>query len=239
MRVTDKTIVLQAVPYGDKKLILKLFCREQGLMTAAVVKGSSPTSKVKAAHIRPMNLLDACFTKKQNKEIQQLTEANCYYIYDHLPASLHKLSIAQFLNEVMLKTIREHSQNSGMFDFVEGCVKFLNENEKGYMNLHIYFLIEWSKFLGFSANNNFSDTDRYFDCREGQFSSVHLPFPLGLDEDASALLARALRTNSLEEKFSNTQRQSLLESLAVFYQHHVPGFNHLKSLGVLKEVASA
>ena len=238
MRVSDKALVLQAIPYSDRKLILKLFCREHGLVTAAAIKGSSPSSKIKAAHIRPMNLLEAQFTKKENREIQQLTEVNCYYISDNVSNSLHKLTIAQFLNEILVKAIKEQSHNTELFDFVEGCIRFLNEKDAGYMNLHVYFLIELSKFFGFSPINNHSEELCFFDCRERQFTSLNLPFPLGLDKNSSALLAHALSKNCLEEKFSNEQRQLLLESLSAYYQHHIPGFDQLKSLNVLREVVA-
>jgi DNA repair protein RecO (recombination protein O) len=239
MRISDKAIVLQTIPYGDKKKILKLFCRDHGLMTAAAITGTSATAKIKAAHLRPMNLLDARFTKKQNKDIQQLTEASCYYISDTVPTSLQKLSIAQFLNEVLLKVVKEQSHNTALFDFVEGCIRFLNENENGFVNLHIYFLIELNKFIGFEPHNNFSEKFCYFDCREGRFTSEPISFPFGLDKNSSALLAHALEKNCLEEKLSNAQRFSLLESLSAYYQQHIPGFNHLKSLSVLREVAAA
>lgn len=239
MRVSDKAIVLQAIKYGDKKFILKLFSRHHGLVTTAVAVGNSPSSKIKPGIIAPMNLLEVQFTSRQNKDVQQLTEASCYYIHDSINGSLTRLSIAQFLNEILLRTVKEQAANTDLFDFTEGCIKYLNESENEFVNLHVYFLAELTKYLGFEPNNNYSPANCYFDCREGQFVPLSLSFPLGLDREESLLFSEALKSDFLNAKFSNTQRQKLLEIFTAYYQAHVPGFTHLKSLEVLKEVVAA
>jgi len=236
MRVSDKAIVLQSIKYGDKKIILKIFSKHNGLLTTAVSVGNSPSSKIKPGTILPLNLLEVQLIKKQNNDIHRLTEASCYYISSGIPGSISKLTIAQFLNEILIKSLKEQAPNSNLFDFIEGCFKFLNESSDGHMNLHVYFLIEFSKYLGIEPHNNYSPTNCFFDCREGRFTSVNLSFPLGLTREDSILFSEALKINCLTEKLSNAQRQKLLETLLAYYQMHVPGFSRLKSLEVLKEV---
>lgn len=238
MRVSDKAIVLQAIKYGDKKFILKLFSKHHGLITAAAAVGNSPSSKIKPGIIAPMNLLEVQFTSRQNKDVQQLTEASCYYIHSSINGSLAKLSIAQFLNEVLLRSVKEQAANTALFDFAETCIKYLDESNNGFVNLHVYFLSELTKYLGFEPNNNYSVNNCYFDCREGQFVSMSLSFPLGLDKEESLLFSEALKSDFLTAKFSNHQRQKLLEIFTAYYQAHIPGFTQLKSLEVLKEVAA-
>jgi DNA repair protein RecO (recombination protein O) len=239
MRVSDKAIILQAIKYGDKKLILKLFSRKHGLLNAAVVVGNSPSSKIRSGSILALNLLDIQFIKKQNSEVHRITEASCYYINSNFAASISKLSIAQFLNELLIKCLKEQSANEDLFDFIEDCLKFLNESETGHVNLHIYFLFELTKYLGIEPNNNYDLRNYFFDCREGRFSSLNLSFPLGLDKEDSLLFSEALKVNCLTEKMSNQQRQKLLDILLAYYQFHVPGFNQVRSLEVLREVVLA
>ncbi|MES2679395.1 MAG: DNA repair protein RecO [Bacteroidota bacterium] len=236
MRVSDKAIVLQSTRYGDKKYILKLFTCQNGLITAAAAVGKSASSKIKPSSVMPLNLMDVELLLKQNKEIHQLTEASCYCVHAHISESLSKLSIAQFLNEVLIKTLREQTGNKHLFEFIEACFQFLNDTEKGFENLHLYFLTELTKYLGFEPQNNYSQGSKYFDCREGRFSSFALAIPLGLSQEDSLLFSQFLQVNSLHEKLSNAQRQSILNSLLAYYTLHVPGFNHIKSLDVLKEV---
>lgn len=236
MRVSDKAIVLQAIKYGDKKYILKLYTGHNGLVTAVAVAGKAASAKIKSGSILPLTLVDVELVLKQNKEVHQLSEATCYCIHDRIHQSLSKLTIAQFVNEILIKSLREQSGNALLFEFIETCLKYLNDTEKGYENLHLYFLIELTKYLGFEPHNTYSPQFPYFDCREGRFSGLSLALPLGLNKEDSRLFSDFLKTNSLKEKISGANRQRLLEVLLGYYRLHIPGFNEIKSLEVLREV---
>ncbi|MGZ3898988.1 MAG: DNA repair protein RecO [Bacteroidia bacterium] len=239
MRVSDKAIVLQAIKYGDKKHIVKLFTRHNGLLTATCVLGSSPSSKIRSGVVLPLSLLEVELIAKQNKEVQQLTEASCYYVNSTISSSISKLSIAQFMNEILLKSLKEQPPNVALYDFIEGCLCYLNESEEDPVNLHVYFLIEFTKYLGIEPSNNHSASSPYFDCRDGRFGTASLSFPMGLDKEDSSLFAAALNINCLAEKLSNVQRKRLLSILVAYYQMHMPGFTNIKSLDVLHEVVTA
>ena len=232
MRVSDKAIVLQSIQYGDKKFILKLYTRNHVLLSVTAITGK----KVKHGSILSLTMLDVELVIKQNKEIHQLTEAGCYYVYHAIPNSLSKLSIAQFLNELLLKALKEQGPNEHLFIFIETCLKFLNDSANEYINLHIYFLIELTKYLGFEPQNNFSPQHPFFDCREGRFSQISLSFPLGLGKEESVLFSEFLKINSLKVVINHSQRQALLEILLAYYKLHIPGFNEIKSLEVLRQV---
>lgn len=236
MRVSDKAIVLQAIKHGDNKFILKLYTSHNGLLTVAASVGKAASSKIKSSSILALSLVDIELVLKQNKEVHQLTEASCYCIHTNISGSISKLSIAQFLNEVLIKSVKEQGPNAHLFEFIETCLKFLNDMESGFENLHLYFLIELTKYLGFEPQDNFSAHYPFFDCREGRFTALSMALPLGLNKDDSLLFSEFLKINSLKEKISGAQRQVLLEALLAYYRLHVPGFNEVRSLEVLKEV---
>jgi DNA repair protein RecO (recombination protein O) len=235
MRVSDKAIVLQAIKHGDKKFILKLYTHDSGLVTAAVALNKN----VKQANIFPLSLINVELVLKQNKEVHQVTEASSYYILSNIPGSLSKLSIAQFINEILIKSIKESATNQHLFDFIESCLVYLNDTETEFINLHLYFLSELTKFFGVEPHNNYSLQTPYFDCREGHFSSMSLAFPLGLGKEDSLLFSEFLKINVLKQKISNEQRHIILDVLLAYYRLHFPGFNTIKSLEVLKEINSA
>lgn len=236
MRVSDKAIVLQCIKRGDNKFILKLFTQQNGLITAAATVGKSPSSKIKSSHIMPLSLIDAEFILKQNKEIQQLTETSGYHSNPGISQALSKLSIAQFINELLIKCLKEQQPNSHLYIFIETCLKFLNDSEEDFVNLHLYFMMELTKYLGFEPQNNFSVQESFFDCRNGNYTSMSLAFPLGLGKEDSILFSEFLKINSLKTKLSNVQRRTLLDILLAYYRLHIPGFNEIRSLEVLKEV---
>lgn len=236
MRVSDKAIVLQAIKHGDKKFIVKLYTLHHGTITVSTHVSKSSTAKIKASSILPLSLMDVELIIKQNKEVHQLTEASSYYITTTISNSLTKLTIAQFLNEILVKTLKEQGANPHLYEFIETCLKFLNDTDDDCVNLHLYFLTEFTRYLGFEPQNNFSGTLSYFDCREGRFTSVGLAMPLGLNQQDSLLFSEFLKINSLKTKISNAQRQILLEILLAYYKLHIPGFNEVRSLEVLREV---
>jgi DNA repair protein RecO (recombination protein O) len=236
MRISDKAIVLQAIKHGDRKCILKLFTKDHGTITTIAHVGNSPNSKVRASGILPLSLVDVELIIKQNKEIQQLTEAHCNYVSNGISHSISKLSIAQFLNEVLVKALKEQGANNHLFEFIETCIKYLNDTEENFINLHVYFLIELSKYLGFEPQNNYSSSLCYFDCREGRFSGLGLTMPLGLNLEDSKLFSEFLKINSLKTNLTHHQRKTLLDILLAYYKLHIPAFNELRSLEVLREV---
>ena len=236
MRVSDKAIILQAIKYGDKKYILKLYTWHNGLVTVAAAVGKAASAKIKSGSILPLSLVEVQLVLKQSKEVHQLSEATCYSIYDNIHQSLSKLSIAQFINEILIKSLKEQHGNAHLFEFVETCLKFLNNTEKDYENLHLYFLTELTKYLGFEPHNNYAPQLPYFDCREGRFSALAMALPLGFNREDSLLFSEFLKVNVLKEKITNARRQRLLEILLAYYRLHVPGFNEVKSLEVLREV---
>jgi DNA repair protein RecO (recombination protein O) len=236
MRVSDKAIILQAIKYGDKKFILKLQTWHHGLVTVAAVVGKAASAKIKSGSILPLSLVEVQLVLKQSKEVHQLSEATCYSIHDNIHQSLSKLGIAQFINEILIKSLKEQQGNAHLFEFIETCLKFLNDAEKDYENLHLYFLIELTRYLGFEPHNNYTPQSPYFDCREGRFSALAMALPLGLNKEDSLLFSMFLKENMLKAKMPNGQRQRLLEILLAYYRLHVPGFNEVKSLEVLREV---
>jgi len=235
MRLSDKAIVLQAIKHGDKKFILKLYTHNNGLVTAAVALNKN----IRSSNIFPLSLINVELILKQNKDVHQVTEISSYYILSNISNSLTKLSIAQFLNEILIKAIKESATNKNLYEFIESCLTYLNDTETEFINLHLYFLTEFTKYFGVEPQNNYSIQTPYFDCRDGQFSSMSLAFPLGLNREDSLLFSEFLKINALKSKISNEQRQVILEVLLAYYRLHFPGFNTIKSLEVLKEVSSA
>jgi len=238
MRFPDKAIVLQNIRHGDKRHIIRLYTRSHGLLTVITSVGKTPQSKVRASNVLPLAIINTELVVKQNKEIHQLTEASAAVVLANIHNSLSKLSIAQFLNEVLIKSIKENQENTPLFDFIESSLIYLNDAERDFVNLHIYFLVELSKHLGFEPQDNFSETTPFFDCREGCFTNISFTYPLGLSKAESLMFHELLNRNILTTPLNKEQRHVLLDILLAYYRFHVPSFNELHSLDVLKEVMS-
>lgn len=236
MLVKTEGIILQNIKYGDKKLILKIYTRNHGLLTFNAVASKSPTSKVKTASTLPLQQVELSFSFKANREVQQLTELNLIYVCTEISKDFNKLTIAQFLNEILIKCIKEQYPNEELFDFISASYKWFNESETDFNNFHICFLFELSKHLGFEPHNNSDKENIYFDTREGKFTQQSLGFPLGFDKKQSHHFLKIFDADLLGKPLTRSERNELLECLLAYYKMHVAGFNDLKSYQVLKEI---
>jgi len=229
-------IVLQNIKYADKKSIVKIYTRQFGLVTFNSFISNKPSSKTKPALVFPLSQVEICFTHKQNREVQQLVEARSLNVYSDLNRNYNKLAIAQFLNEVLNKCIREQTAGHELFDFICGSFNWLDEQQEGYNSFHIYFLFELTRHLGIEPHNNYDNTNCFFDTREGKFHSHPLSFPLGFDQQQSHLFLKLFENDLLNKKFSASEKAGLLECLMAYYKMQIPGFNEMRSLEVLKEL---
>jgi DNA repair protein RecO (recombination protein O) len=236
MLIKTEGIVLQNIKYADKKIISKIYTKDHGLISGNIITGNAPRSKIKLGTILPLNQIEISLTLKQNREVQQITEARTVFIYNELNRDHNKLAIAQFLNEVLCKCLKEHTANAELYQFITGAYKYLDKKENLTNDFHIYFLFELSKFLGFEPHNTFDNNNPYFDTREGKYTHMQLGFPLGFDKNQSMLFLELFDNDLLAKKFTASQRSELLECLLAYYKMHVEGFNELRSYQVLKEV---
>lgn len=236
MHTKTEGIILQNIKYADKKHIIKVFTRDYGLLTFLAIPGNSPSSKIRKAAISPLSISEINFSYRQNKEIQILNEAVIKCVNNEISTSMPKVSIALFMNEILVKTIKEHMPNEELYEYLIGFLIDLNKAQQYFTNFHLNFLLQLSKFLGFEPLNNYSETEKYFDCREGKFSTVSLSYPMGLSGEQSKLFADYLQNNKIDFPGKRSERNELVDCLLAFYKMHIPGFTDVKTLDVLKEI---
>lgn len=236
MLSSTKAIVLHTLKYADKKSISKLYTLDYGLINVNINVGSSPKSKIKPAIIQALSQLEIVVLLKENKDIHQLIEAKPYYIYNSLSTNFSKLCIAQFINEVLYKCLKEQQANSELFEFVTHIYQWLDTETENFNNLHVYVLFELTKYLGFKPSNNKTHHDKYFDTREGKFQSITQSFPLGFDDYQSELFTKLFDFNlNTPLLFNKLERQCLLECLMAYYKMHLPNIHEFKSYQVLQD----
>ncbi|MES2513892.1 MAG: DNA repair protein RecO [Bacteroidota bacterium] len=236
---TTQGIVLHNIKYADKKIISKIYTKDFGLISANINVGNGPKAKIKSGVIQPLTQIECVISIKENKEVQQVSEVKCLFVYTDLQTNFGKLCIAQFLNEVLYKCIKEQIANDDLFDLICHTYQWLDKAVDGYVDTHIYFLFELTKHLGFYPVNNRDAAASYFDTLEGKFSSTTKSFPLGFDHWQSELFANLFAYSlSNQKKITRTERLALLDCLLHYYKMQIPGLLDFKSYGVMQEMAN-
>ncbi len=238
MQQTIQGIVLQNTKYQDKKNILKIYTLQNGLQSYAIHIGRSKSSKIKPAHVLALNLIEFIENSRKTREVQNISEIRVTYVYQQLFSDLNKNCISVFLNEVLVKSLKEQHENKELYFFISEKLKELDISEKNISSFHLHFLIELAKHLGFYPNNNYSEKNCLFDLQEGVFTDKAPLHAYYTDSETSFELNKLITANfnEVDILFNGKTRSELLKTLLLFYRLHVPNFGEVKSLQVLKEV---
>jgi DNA repair protein RecO (recombination protein O) len=220
-----KGIVISFVKYKETSIIVKIYTEAFGIQTYIENGVRSAKGKNKIALFQPLTLLDLVVYHDTKKEINRISEIKCLYPYHTITVDIKKSSIGIFINEVLNNSLKEHSENIPLFNFLEDSLKYLDQHEEQIENFHLYFLINYCFYLGFGPDNE--------------------------DDVVSQLQEHAIPVNNEEKKLikeligqdfgaklqiSKSLRIKALELMLVYYKIHVEGFGNLRSMSILKEV---
>lgn len=237
MLVKTKTIVLSALKYQEKSLIVKCFTKSEGLKSYFVPSAfSTKKSSQRIAYFQPLTILEIEANHKNKGSLEHFKEIKVGYPYQTINLDIFKTTIVIFLSEVLHHAIKEEEKNESLFTFLETALIWLDTHDE-IANFHLILLLEVTKFLGFYPDDSEADLP-FFDITEGNFT-LHQGMN-SLSQNESFLLKKLieLKFDSGQKLFTSSERQLLLKNLLDYYAIHLDGFKKPKSLEVLKEVFS-
>jgi len=237
MLVKTKAIVLSALRYQDKSLIVKCFTESDGLKSYYVRDAfTSKKSSQKTVYFRPLNILALEASHKNKGTLEYFKEVKLAYPYFTISTDIVKTTIAIFVAEILHHCIKEEEKNQSLYSFLETALLWLDSHNE-VANFHLILLMEITKFLGFYPDSSHNEWP-FFEMTEGIFVPYASVSCLTLEE--SQLLRRLLplKLDSSCKAFHVTERQQLLKILLDYYAFHLDGFRRPKSLEVLKEIFS-
>lgn len=237
MLVKTKAIVLSALKFQEKSLIVKLFTLSDGLKSYFVRDAfSGRKGNHKIGYFQPLTLLEIEAVHKNKGTLENFKEIKISHPYATIASDIYKSTIVMFLSEMLHHSIHEEEANPDFFSFLETAFLWLDTNDH-IANFHLILLMEATKFLGFYPENSNPDF-AFFEMRDGVF----LPFETVscLNNSDSFLLKKLLelRFDSEQVVFNSKERQELLKIIIDYYALHLDGFRKPKSLEVLVEVFS-
>lgn len=237
MLVKTRAIVISALRYQEKSLIVKCFTQAAGLKSYFVHNAfSSGKSAQKIAYFQPLTILEIEAVHKNKGTLETLKEIKLATAYHSANTDVVKSTILMFVSEVLHHSIREEEKNEDLFAFLETALHWLDGHDD-ISNFHLILLLETAKFLGFYPD--ISDMGlKYFEMTEGVFTDFHGISCLSEHETHLFKRLIGLKFGSDQKVFAGTERQILLNILLDYYRFHLDGFKKPKSLEVLKEVFS-
>lgn len=237
MLVKTKAIVLSALKYQEKSLIVKCFTQADGLKSYFVPSAfSGKKSNQKIAYFQPLTILEIEASHKNKGTLEHFREIRLAVPYRSINTDIVKSTIVIFLSELLHHSIREEEKNESLFSFLETALLWLDNNDE-MANFHLILLLEITKYFGFYPDTSDMELP-FFELNEGLFSPFHAISCLSEHETFLFKKLIGLKFESDQKIFAGTERQILLKILLDYYAVHLDGFKRPKSLEVLKEVFS-
>ncbi len=237
MIFSTKGIVLNRLQYGDTSLIVAIYTEKFGIQTYMVKGVRGKKSGKKSSLFFPFALLDMEVYHRENKNMQSLKEARITEPLNGILFDIKKSVTAQFLAEIVRKTIREEEPNSKLFQFLYNSIHYFDLSPGNNNIFHLFFLCRFTRFLGFFPQLNYSAEQPFFDLDDGVFTDIQHGHCLPDNVSKHLfLLFKSSLTDFPELDLSSSQNNELLNGILNFYAMQMQGFNQLKTLAVMREI---
>ena len=240
--------MLHTVRYGDSRLIIDMFTREQGRQSFIVSISKTGRSAMRKQYFQPLTLLVIESDNRPLQQLQKLRGAELLSPWQSLLTEPGKLAIALFVAEFLNYALRGEQKDEQLFDYVKASLEWLDGRADRYANFHLVFLMRLSRFLGFFPNLSpnthhpspiTQHPTPYFDLRAATFCATPpLHHDYLMPEEASRIrpLMRMDFATMHLFRLNRTERARMLEIIEQYYRLHLPSFPELRSLLVLHEL---
>jgi DNA repair protein RecO (recombination protein O) len=239
MIISSEGIVLRTVKYSDSSVISKIYTREKGMLSFLIMGVYSKKATVKPSMLQPLQPLEIHFYYHHNKNLFKVKELRPSVILNNLHFELSRSSVAIFMAEVINKSIQEEETHPALYDFLMKCILMTDSLDLSLANFPLFFMLEYSKVLGFYPHNDYSSINNCFALHQGMFTDVCDNENYFILPPASEYFAKMLDTSF--DHFDSLLipkpvRQLLLKKLIDYYQVHLHGFKNINSLQVLNDI---
>ncbi len=243
---STKGIVLRAVKFGETSLIVTIYTELFGLQSYLVngIRTSSKKGGSKANVFQPAAILDLVVYHNELKNLQRIKEFKWGYLYQHLFNDVLKNSVALFMVELIVKSVKQPESHSDLFLFLEDAFVHLDQSSRVVMaNFPLFFALHLASFLGLRMQEDYSPQRSFLDLSEGSFASEQPRHPHFLSGSYSYITSQLLKSRHPSElehiQLNQESRRVLIEAYQDFYALHIADFGRMQTLAVLQAVLSA
>lgn len=204
----SNAFVLKRFKYGESSIIATLFSNEDGMFGAMIKGARKPNSKYSGV-FETLNNISVTYNKKENRDLQFISSAECINSYRKIKENLDKLNIAYSIIETITKAHYYYENNKDTYHLLENTLCELNECENNINNVYVYFLLFLSKYTG----HFILDKYRFNETFAGHSSFKSIEKVIELLEIISKTEIKNLNQINIEETLYEKTIQTLLNHL--------------------------
>jgi DNA repair protein RecO (recombination protein O) len=148
----EDALVLETREHGESDLILTLFCRDFGRLSA-IAKGARKSKKRFVNKLEIFSFLQITFSKKPNRSLAFLSEAELHTTFPNLRQTLPLYYSASIIREYLLQGIREGEPAGDIFRLSLWALHNIDQSNSPKTILAL-FLIHYYNALGYRPDLN-------------------------------------------------------------------------------------
>lgn len=232
-------IVLHSLKYNDTTHIVDIYTQVRGRVSFLVTATRSKRAAVKYVLFQPLSVIEFEADFRPSSSLYRIKEVKAYP-FKTIPYDPYKSAIALFLAEFLYKAVKEEGENDPLFAYLHHSIEWLDECGSDFANFHLVFLMRLSRFLGLYPNLDDYHRGDYFDLLNACFTSLRPhKHSFYVDAEESFRITRLMRMNYDTMhlfRMVRGDRARCLTIISDYYRLHIPGFQELKSLSVLREL---
>jgi DNA repair protein RecO (recombination protein O) len=148
MIVRTEAVILKSMDYRESSRILTLYTREFGKLSVLVKGARGPKSRLTGT-TEPLNYVEVVFYKKDDRELQLLTQCDIIRSWRGLTDQLEKMGPAMAIIELTNAVTHAEERNLRQFELLVDCLDAVNNATSNATNAFYVFEVRLLDILGF------------------------------------------------------------------------------------------
>ena len=240
--IKSRAFVLNKLDYGDTSKIVNFYSEEFGRV-AGIIKGARSAKSKLGKAVDILNFVEIVFYKKENRDIQVVTQADLISHYPNIKLDLEKLKYSSAIVELVLKLTVENDPHKRLFNGIERILNRMDSEETAPILLFAFFYKFFLSEIGYGL-----ETDNCSECNKVLVDSneIYYNYELGFLCDScgkdhlisyhfsSELFSKIICLSERKKpcSYQNSELESIIAFFEKFLIYHIDEFKGLKSLQI-------
>ncbi len=237
--IKTEAVVLSKINYSESSLIVSLYTKSNGLISAIVKGGRRPKSKL-ASVVDVLNHIQIILYKKESRDLQLLTSADLISYYPKIKSDIILSSYSFAICELIKTLLAENESNELVFN---GLIKILSLIEKELEPAPVLFgrfLIFLVKEIGYEINlescelcsENLNPNMKVYYLPSNGFICNKCSDGKGINNSELINYLYCLKNKKKVNSFSETMIEKGNQFLINYLKNHIESFKGLNSLSL-------
>ena len=232
-------IVLHTIKHKENGVIVQCYTDRGGRESLFLKYSNKSKGKINLSQLHPLAILNVELSALRLGSMHNIKEAAPTIKLASIRGDIYKSSIALFISELILRSVREIEENAQLYSFLCNSILTLENLKTGTANFHPWFLVNFCRHLGYSPKIEHIPNREVFDIVTAEYITKPDIETICFDETDSMLLYRFFKagTHELDQiKIDGNKRYQFIGQMIRYLSFHIGSELKIESLDVLHEV---